>query len=126
MHILKENMTKIDRLKKRSDFLYVQKNGKKWVAKGLIIEVCPNNLSHNRFGITVSKKISKSAVTRNRIKRRLRAVAYEVLPFMNIEGLDCVLIGRKDSDKRSFNDLKKDLIWSLKKLDIYSKGEDKL
>ncbi|WP_195759929.1 ribonuclease P protein component [Paracoccus sp. S-4012] len=46
-----------------------------------------------RVGFTCSKKIG-NAVTRNRAKRRLRAVAREVLPRLARPGWDYVLVGR--------------------------------
>jgi ribonuclease P protein component len=46
-----------------------------------------------RLGITCSRKIGNS-VTRNRAKRRLRAVAAAVLPEAGRPGWDYVLVGR--------------------------------
>ncbi|MEE4117719.1 MAG: ribonuclease P protein component [Paracoccaceae bacterium] len=46
-----------------------------------------------RVGFTCSKKVG-NAVTRNRAKRRLRAVVREVLPDAARPGWDYVLIGR--------------------------------
>ena len=46
-----------------------------------------------RIGITVTKKIG-NAVVRNRIKRRFRALARDVLPTAGMAGADHVLIGR--------------------------------
>lgn len=48
-----------------------------------------------RIGYTCSKKVG-NAVARNRAKRRLRAVAREVLPAHGRDGWDYVLIGRRD------------------------------
>ncbi|MEM6811379.1 MAG: ribonuclease P protein component [Pseudomonadota bacterium] len=116
MFALKLNNLKIGRLKKRPDFLRIQKNGQKWISKGLIVEVSEAGEDKPRFGITVSKKVSKSAVTRNRIKRRLRSVAYEVFPNFHSSHIDIVLIGRKETETRGYQDLKNDLIWCLGKL----------
>lgn len=118
MFALKENTKKIARLKKRADFLRVQKAGKKWVSKGMVVELAGNQVSAVRYGLTVSKRVSKSAVIRNRVKRRLRAVAMEVLPAYAPQNLDIVLIGRAETESRDYEDLKNDLIWCLKKMDI--------
>ncbi len=69
-----------------------------------------------RVGFTCSKKVG-NAVARNRAKRRLRAVAHEVLPLSGRDGWDYVLIGRKDATaERPFEALKGDLLYALKKL----------
>ncbi len=114
---LKKN-SKITRLKKRSDFLHVQKNARKWVAKGLIIEVAPNDNLGLRVGFTVSKRVSKLAVTRNLVKRRLRSMTQEILSDYAHHNLDVVLIGRLSGIERDYNVIKNDLVWCLKKLDI--------
>ncbi len=36
------------------------------------IQTLPNTLGHARLGITVSRRVSRRAVDRNRIKRRIR------------------------------------------------------
>jgi ribonuclease P protein component len=116
MHATKDDMKDLDRLQKRSDFLRVGANPQKWVAKGMIILSAPNDLPIKRFGITVTKKLEKSAVRRNRMKRRLRAVARDILPGSGKTGMDYVLIARSDTATRPYADLKKDLRWSLEKL----------
>ncbi len=123
MFALKENTKKIARLKKRADFLRVQtaikdQQGRKWVAKGLVVEMADNESLGVRYGITVSKRVSKLAVTRNRVKRRLKAVASEILPLYAPQPLDIVLIGRVETEKRDYEELKNDLIWCLKKMGI--------
>ena len=116
-------MKEWDRLKKRSDFLRVQAGGEKWVSKGVIVQTAPNNSENGRFGITVTKRISKSAVVRNRIKRRLRAAAYDILPLYAPKGIDIVLIGRAETATRLYTDLQNDLKYCLKKLG-YRQKED--
>ncbi|WP_337303161.1 ribonuclease P protein component [Sphingomonas sp. MMO-176] len=54
-----------------------------------------------RVGFTVTKKIG-NAVVRNRMKRRLRALARELLPDGGIRGADHVLIGREGGIERDF------------------------
>ena len=55
-------------------------------------------------GYTVSKKVG-NAVTRNRMKRRLRALARAALPVGGIAGADHVLIGRSGGNDIVFAEL---------------------
>ena len=68
-----------------------------------------------RLGITVTKKIG-NAVVRNRMKRRFRALAREVLPEAGVPGADHVLIGRSGGVERDFGALRTDLLKALRKV----------
>ncbi len=68
-----------------------------------------------RIGITVTKKIG-NAVIRNRMKRRFRALAREVLPEHGIAGADHVLVGRAGGVERDFAQLKAELVKALAKV----------
>ena len=68
-----------------------------------------------RLGITVTKKIG-GAVIRNRMKRRFRALAREILPEAGFEGADHILIGRAGGIERPFAQLSAELGKALQKL----------
>ena len=68
-----------------------------------------------RVGFTVTKKIG-GAVVRNRMKRRLRALAREFLPSGGFAGADHVLIGRSGGIERPFASLRDELSRALAKL----------
>jgi ribonuclease P protein component len=68
-----------------------------------------------RLGITVTKKIG-GAVVRNRMKRRFRALARELLPEAGIAGADHVLIGRAGGVERPFAELRAELEKALRRL----------
>jgi ribonuclease P protein component len=68
-----------------------------------------------RLGITVTKKIG-GAVVRNRMKRRFRALAREILPVEGFAGADHVLIGRAGGVERDFASLRAELSKALGKL----------
>jgi len=111
-----EDLKKLDRLQKRSDFLRLNKGADRWVSKGFILLATPNETNTRRVGITVTKKLEKTAVGRNRMKRRLRAVAADILPNGSKDGMDYVLIARDGAADRVYADLQKDLKWCLEKL----------
>lgn len=119
MQARKTDTKTLDRLKKRSDFLRVQKAGKKWVSKTVIVQAAPGETQDaRRYGITVTKQVSKRAVDRNRIKRRLRAACADVLPGALKPGIDIVLIGRAETGRCDYADLTRDLAWCLKKMEV--------
>ena len=61
-----------------------------------------------RIGFTVTKKVG-NAVIRNRMKRRFRMLARELLSVQGLAGTDHVLIGRKDGVERDFAALRAEL-----------------
>jgi len=61
-----------------------------------------------RIGFTVTKKIG-GAVVRNRMKRRFRALARELLHERGVAGADHVLIGRAGGVERDFSVLRQEL-----------------
>jgi ribonuclease P protein component len=65
-----------------------------------------------RVGFTVTKKIG-GAVVRNRMKRRFRALAREILPVAGQPGADHVMIGRSRGIERDFALLRADLTSAL-------------
>ncbi len=67
-----------------------------------------------RVGFTVTKKIG-NAVVRNRMKRRFRSLARELLPTLGISGADHVLIGRSGGIERDFATLRDELTKALGK-----------
>ena len=109
-------------LTKRQDFILASR-GLKHSCETMIVQINKNNLSIIRVGFTCSKKIG-NAVVRNRAKRRLRALAREVLPNLGRVGFDYVLIGRYGSTVSSeFKTLKNDFILALETLHLKSNGE---
>lgn len=69
------------RLQRWQDFQRVYQQGKRYRGAGLLLRVLKEPaLAQSRFGISVSQKVSKRAVDRNRLKRRVRGVILRLLP----------------------------------------------
>lgn len=119
MNTLKKEMNNLGRLKGRSDFLRVRDSGQKWISGSVIVQKADGTGETDRFGVTVTKKLEKSAVRRNRMKRRLRAAAYDMIASKGMGAghvTDYVLIARKNTATNDYATLKKDLGWCLKRL----------
>lgn len=70
-------LSKKNRLKKKKDFEAVFKTGRKHPLDFFILRIKQTSNDFNRFGIIVSKKVSKSAVKRNKIKRIISRILRE-------------------------------------------------
>ena len=67
------------RIRTDREFGKIYKFGRSTNSKNFYIKAVPNQLEHPRFGIVVSKKVSKKAVIRNKTKRRVREAAKKSL-----------------------------------------------
>lgn len=100
-------------LRQRADFLAA--NGGLRVgtpAFVLLVKQRADDNAQKRIGYTVTKKIG-NAVTRNRIKRRFRAMVHHVLTDHGLPGADHVLIGRGEAMTRDFAAMQSDLVRAL-------------
>lgn len=83
-----------------------------------MVQTLPNQKLGLRYGITVTKKTAQNATDRNRIKRRFRALVNDILADAKLGNRDIVLIGKMAAATRPYEQLKKDLLWCLKKLGL--------
>jgi ribonuclease P protein component len=117
---LKGGAAAVETLKKRSEFLSVrggarasadaflmEARGRTQVAKPEIMSEAIR-IGTARFGFTVTKKLG-NAVTRNRIRRRLREALRLVAPLAARSGCDYVLVARPGALTQPFADLLRDL-----------------
>jgi ribonuclease P protein component len=103
-------------IKKRSDFLAANR-GKRYATPGFVLLVKDRQDSQPdiRLGITITKKVG-NAVVRNRMRRRFRALAQEMLAEKGKAGADHILIGRDGGIERDFGALRADMAKALEKL----------
>jgi ribonuclease P protein component len=84
---------------------------------GFVLLVRPRDDGNDgiRLGITVTRKIG-NAVVRNRMRRRFRSLAREILPAAGLAGADHVLIGRAGGIERDYAQLRTELEKALRKI----------
>lgn len=56
-----------------------------------------------RIGISISKKVSKAAVVRNRIKRQIRAALRQMLPYISL-GWDLVIVVKPTAQQCNYDE----------------------
>lgn len=113
---------KISRLTSQAAFDSLRKSKCRWVAPGFIIQALSDFPESEVGGCAVcfvtSRKTAKHATDRNRIRRRLRHIAAEILPKTAKNGIALMIVGRTGTLTLPYEDLKKDMVWCLKKLGL--------
>jgi ribonuclease P protein component len=101
---------------KRSDFLAANR-GKRYATPGFVLLVFDRRDDNpaKRLGITITKKVG-NAVIRNRMRRRFRELAMEMLGDLGKAGADHILIGRDGGIERDFGALRDEMRKALSKL----------
>jgi len=78
--------------------------GKSVFGTELGLKYLRNDLKVSRFAIVVGVKVSKRAVTRNRLKRQIRAIIQLLLPE-TAPGYDILILTKKDALKKTYAEL---------------------
>ena len=102
-------LPKENRLSNKIDFEKVKRMGNKASGKSLmILTLSRGDDKVSRFGIVVSKHVSKRAVDRNRVKRLLRESIMSVISKVS-SGYDVVIIARQNIMSLDFSEVNNDL-----------------
>ena len=97
------------RLVRGKDFQAAYRDGSRARASKLLVVVNGNGLPHSRLGLSVGRRIWRSAVRRNRLRRLFREafrLDYEALP----QGLDLVLIPAEAKLTASLDEVRAELV----------------
>ncbi|MBT5264954.1 MAG: ribonuclease P protein component [Rhodospirillaceae bacterium] len=126
------------RLTRRPEYLRVARGRRKAVTPGIVVQARARDTGQQggrqdgqqgsqqggqqdgdgkvfRVGFTASRKVG-NAVARNRARRRLKAVASDVMQHLAKTGTDYVLIARGATVERAYDDLLGDLRSALRRL----------
>ena len=110
-------LSKINRLRKKKDIERVFGKGKRFKEDFLILKITKNALSQTRFGFIVSRKVSKKATSRNKIKRRLREIVSKKGKKFK-KGLDTLLIACPGLETKDFWEIDETLNKLFKKAKV--------
>ena len=92
-----------EHLTKPGQYAVVYEKGGSWASDLVVMKVLPNSLTLSRYGFSVSRRLG-NAVTRNRVKRRLR----EILRLTPLKpGWDIIFIARPSAASTDYESLNK-------------------
>ncbi len=106
----------MQRLKRRRDFLAARGAPSRATPGAVVQALRRGDDAPPRVGFTVTKKLG-GAVTRNRIRRRLKEAVRLALAGKLHRGHDYVFIGRANGMNRPFEALRADLLNAIGKLE---------
>ena len=110
-----------NRLSKEKDINNVFKRGRYSFAKDLGVKFLKNNFKHNRFTCIVSNKVSKKAVERNKIKRRLREII-RLIPLNLDVGIDLIVLTRPSVKELDYKETEKQIHSCFQRLGLISQS----
>lgn len=107
------------RFHSRNSIRYIYRNGTAIRGHLISIHFVKNRRKQNRYGVVVSKKVTKTAVGRNRIRRRIYEVLRHEHPLIQ-EGIDVIcVVGSPDVRSLEYDDLKNSVSTRLREAGLY-------
>ena len=107
------------RLRRSSDFDRVSNIGKGRANELVVLRYAPNDMDAMRAGYAVSKRVG-GAVTRNAVKRRLRAAVRKLGPRES--GVDLVFIARPQTAQADYRGIEDAVADVLKRAGLHGGG----
>ncbi len=111
-------LKKENRLLRTRDFSIVFKKGRSAHSQFFLCKCLKQSEKTNRYGFVVSTKVSKKAVVRNTIKRKMREAVRTMPAFFN-KGYDCVFIVKSGIENIHYGALQESIIRALEKATQY-------
>jgi ribonuclease P protein component len=114
-------LPKNNRLKKERDFKRILRSNKIKEESFFILRILRNDINEVRFGVSVSKKISKKATLRNKIRRRMFALFSLIQPDIK-KGTDILLTALPGLEKKGFLETEQIMKKNFEKAGIFKNG----
>jgi ribonuclease P protein component len=111
-----ERFPKRLRLRRRREFLSVQRSRYRYVTQHFVVYARPNGDDEARVGITVSRKVGK-AHTRNRVKRLVRE-AFRQNRVTLPRGLNVVFVARQGQQAATYSEVELELKSAMTELKL--------
>ena len=120
-----QRFSKSRRVRRRAEFTRVFDLGLRAPGRYLTVLMGPNKAGTARLGIVASKKLG-DAVHRNRAKRLIREVFRQALPLPAEQGVDVLVIPRRELFDATYSSLQSDFRGAIKRCAarLPSKGAD--
>jgi ribonuclease P protein component len=112
------------RLRKNRDFQRVSKRGRRVSSPLLTLSWTPNTEAQLRVGFVISKRVSRHAVDRNRLKRLLGEAIRPSLSLL-APGWDLVLYTRRETLSADLRALQSDIPELLRRARLLARSSEK-
>jgi len=110
---LRFTFRKHERISKQKEINAVFEKGEKFFKNGLLVYILKTNKNYSRIAILISNKVEKSAVIRNKFKRRIREI-FRLNKHKIKMPIDIVVVATRVSVKQKYSFLEKNFLEILK------------
>lgn len=115
------SLSRSERITKTSDFKQALKDGSSYNGKALKLSISRNGCGVSRIGVSLRKYIFKLAVSRNRLRRRIKEI-FRLNKEKLAKGYDIVAIPRAAATDLEYEALSAEFLALAKKAGITTDG----
>jgi ribonuclease P protein component len=106
-------VVKRERIKKSIDFERIFQTGKTTTGRFVFLKTKKTKNKNCRWCFVIGSKVSKKAIERNKVKRRVREIMADIYSDL-LPGYDIVIVAKKEILGRKYTEIKDETIKILK------------